>query len=59
MTKNINTFNPIKVATHEYVSIVKDIKAAHSWRERAGRVFRGPGWKPAPVAEPAEETVAA
>ena len=61
MTKNINTFNPVKVATHEYVAIVKDIKAAGSWRERAGRVFRGPGWQPAhPRQEqPAEETVVA
>lgn len=59
LTKNINTFNPIKVATHEYVAIIKDVKAARSWRERAGRVFRGPGWAPARVPEPTEETVAA
>ena len=60
LTKNINTFNPIKVATHEYVAIVNDIKAAGSRRERAGRVFRGPGRQPAPVRpEPAEETVGA
>ncbi|MGW1621072.1 sterol desaturase family protein, partial [Streptomyces sp. NPDC002172] len=57
--KNINTFNPVKVATHEYVAIAKDIRAAGSWRERAGRVFRGPGWAPAPAVEQAEESVAA
>lgn len=59
LTKNINTFHPIKVATHEYVAIAKDLKAARGWRERAGRVFGGPGWQPAPVADVAEETVTA
>ncbi|MFG3031180.1 sterol desaturase family protein [Streptomyces sp. NPDC048253] len=71
LTKNINTFNPIKVATHEYVAIVKDVRAASSWRERTGRVFRGPGWQPASAPAPstaatttatpttAEETTAA
>jgi sterol desaturase/sphingolipid hydroxylase (fatty acid hydroxylase superfamily) len=47
LTKNIDTYNPLKVATHEYVAIAQDIRAASSWRERAGRVFRGPGWQPA------------
>ncbi|WP_416983008.1 sterol desaturase family protein [Streptomyces sp. T028] len=37
------------------LAIVKDIKTASSWSERAGRVFRGPGWQPAeaPAAAPA------
>ncbi|WP_030372207.1 sterol desaturase family protein [Streptomyces rimosus] len=47
LTKNINTFNPLRVATHEYAAIARDIRAAKSWSERAGRVFRGPGWQPA------------
>jgi hypothetical protein len=47
------------VATHEYVNIVKDLRAARGWRERAGRVFRGPGWKPAAAPEAAEESVTA
>ncbi|MCL7497498.1 MULTISPECIES: sterol desaturase family protein [Streptomyces] len=47
LTKNIETFNPLRVATHEYAAIARDIRAADSWRERAGRVFRGPGWQPA------------
>ncbi|WP_327131546.1 sterol desaturase family protein [Streptomyces sp. NBC_01343] len=47
LTKNINTYNPLRVATHEYAAIARDVRAADSWRERAGRVFRGPGWQPA------------
>ncbi|MER7048715.1 sterol desaturase family protein [Streptomyces jumonjinensis] len=46
LTKNIDTYNPLRVATHEYAAIARDLRAAHTWRERAGRVFRGPGWQP-------------
>ncbi|WP_255952691.1 sterol desaturase family protein [Streptomyces odontomachi] len=46
LTKNISTYNPLKVATHEYVAIARDLKQAADWRERAGRFLRGPGWQP-------------
>ncbi|TVL90724.1 sterol desaturase family protein [Streptomyces sp. SAJ15] len=46
LTKNIATYNPLRVATHEYAAIARDVAAADSWRERLGRVFRGPGWQP-------------
>ncbi|WP_331452292.1 sterol desaturase family protein [Streptomyces sp. SS162] len=49
LTKNIDTYNPLRVATHEYVAIARDLRRARTWRERAGRVFRGPGWQPAPA----------
>ncbi|MEV7510747.1 MULTISPECIES: sterol desaturase family protein [unclassified Streptomyces] len=47
LTKNIETYNPLRVATHEYAAIARDVRAARTWSERAGRVFRGPGWQPA------------
>ncbi|MET7944749.1 sterol desaturase family protein [Streptomyces sp. NPDC005302] len=50
LTKNITTYNPLRVATHEYAAIARDVRAATTWRERAGRVLRGPGWQPAPPA---------
>ncbi|MUL65379.1 C-5 sterol desaturase [Mycobacterium sp. CBMA 234] len=46
LTKNIKTFNPVRVATHEYVGIWRDVRAARSWRARWGHTFRGPGWSP-------------
>lgn len=48
LTKNIDTFNPVRVATHEFVSIWRDLRAARSWRHRFGYVFGGPGWAPDP-----------
>jgi sterol desaturase/sphingolipid hydroxylase (fatty acid hydroxylase superfamily) len=46
LTKNIRTFNPVKVAFHEYEAIGRDLARARSWRERLGYLFRGPGWAP-------------
>lgn len=48
LTKNIDTFNPVRVATHEFVSIWRDLRTARSWRHRFGYVFGGPGWTPDP-----------
>lgn len=46
LTKNIKTFNPLRVATHEYARIWRDVRAARSWTQRWGHLFRGPGWAP-------------
>lgn len=51
LTKNINTFNPLRVATHEYVAIWRDLRHAGSWSARLGHLFRGPGWSPRPSAQ--------
>ncbi|MBM2621074.1 sterol desaturase family protein [Actinoplanes sp. LDG1-06] len=47
LTSNITTFNPLKVATHEYAAIWADFRSAPTWRARAGYVFGRPGWRPA------------
>ena len=47
LTTNIATFNPLRVAFHEFAAIWRDVRSASSWRERAGYMFKGPGWKPA------------
>jgi sterol desaturase/sphingolipid hydroxylase (fatty acid hydroxylase superfamily) len=46
LTKNIDSHNPWTIATHELVAIARDVRAARDWRERAGRLLRGPGWTP-------------
>ncbi|MFE9955514.1 sterol desaturase family protein [Micromonospora sp. NPDC005299] len=47
LTKNIQTFNPLRVATHEFAAIWSDVRHATSWRARLGYVFGRPGWQPA------------
>jgi hypothetical protein len=44
LTKNIDSYNPIKIAFHEYGDIVRDVAASKTWRDRLSFVFRGPGW---------------
>jgi sterol desaturase/sphingolipid hydroxylase (fatty acid hydroxylase superfamily) len=51
LTRNIDTFNPARVATHEHVDMLRDVARARSWRERLSYVVRGPGWAYARRAE--------
>jgi sterol desaturase/sphingolipid hydroxylase (fatty acid hydroxylase superfamily) len=46
LTKNIGTFNPVRVATHEFTAIWRDVRRARTWRERWGYVAKHPGWAP-------------
>ena len=50
LTKNITTYNPLRVATHEYAAIGRDLASARTLGEFAGYLFKGPGWKPADLA---------
>ncbi len=44
LTRPIDTFNPVRVATHEWRDIAADVAAATTWRERFSFLVRGPGW---------------
>jgi sterol desaturase/sphingolipid hydroxylase (fatty acid hydroxylase superfamily) len=44
LTKNITSFNPFIIAFHEYAAILRDLRAAPTWRARAGVAWHGPGW---------------
>jgi sterol desaturase/sphingolipid hydroxylase (fatty acid hydroxylase superfamily) len=46
LTTNVRSFNPVRVATHEFAAIWHDVRRAGSWRERWGYVTRGPDWSP-------------
>ena len=42
--KNINTYNPLKIASHEWIAIFKDLKSSRSLKEIMGYLFAAPGW---------------
>jgi sterol desaturase/sphingolipid hydroxylase (fatty acid hydroxylase superfamily) len=46
LTKNLATFNPVRVAFHEYTALAHDLRAARSWRTRWNLLLRGPGYEP-------------
>jgi sterol desaturase/sphingolipid hydroxylase (fatty acid hydroxylase superfamily) len=43
---NLGTFNPFRIAFHEWAGIARDVARARSLREAAGYVFGPPGWSP-------------
>lgn len=47
LTKNISTYNPVRVAFGEFAAIGRDVRSATRWRDRVGYVLRHPGWSPA------------
>jgi len=44
LTSNVDTFNPVRVLFHEYVSLWHDVRRAPGWRNKVAYVFRAPGW---------------
>lgn len=46
LVRNICTFNPLKIALHEWVAIAHDVRRAKSMRDAFMYVFGPPGWSP-------------
>ena len=46
IVKNLATFNPLKVAFHEFVGLARDLASARGPRDVAGYLFAPPGWSP-------------
>jgi len=46
LTKNLETFNPLRIAFHEWAALARDVWNAASWRDRLGYLFQAPGWRP-------------
>ena len=44
LTTNIDTYNPVTIATHEWRDIARDVAGAATWPERWSFLVRGPGW---------------
>jgi sterol desaturase/sphingolipid hydroxylase (fatty acid hydroxylase superfamily) len=47
LTKNIATYNPLRVAGHEYAALARDVAATPGLGRRVARLLRPPGWSPA------------
>jgi len=44
LTKNIETANPLRIATAEYESIAQDMKKASKWSDKIRYLLYPPGW---------------
>ncbi len=45
LTKNIGSYNPFRIAFHEWVDIWHDVRQSPDWRLKLKYVFGRPGWK--------------
>jgi sterol desaturase/sphingolipid hydroxylase (fatty acid hydroxylase superfamily) len=53
LTIPVGTYNVLRLQTHEYAAIARDVGRAGTWREKLGYVFGPPGWQPElPVRSP-------
>lgn len=44
LTRNIESHNPVTIATHEWRDIAVDVARSRTWSERFSYLLRGPGW---------------
>lgn len=44
LTVNVDSYHPVTVATHEYASIIKDVKRAKKLSDKLKYIFFAPGW---------------
>ena len=47
LTKNIHTYNPLRIAYHEMADIAHDVRNADGMHAKLRHVFGRPGWTPA------------
>lgn len=47
LTVPVTTHNPLRIQYGEFLAAVRDVRAARTWRDRAGHLFGPPGWRPA------------
>ena len=46
LVKPLISNNPIRIAFHEWLNLLDDLRGARSWREAIGYLFGPPGWRP-------------
>lgn len=52
LTKDIHTYNLLRIAFHEWAALGRDVRATPGWRGKVGRLHHRPGWEPDAVASP-------
>lgn len=46
LTRNVRTYNPLRIAFHEWAALGRDLARASTWHARLGALFAAPGWSP-------------
>ncbi|MFA9564463.1 MAG: sterol desaturase family protein [Acidimicrobiales bacterium] len=59
LTKNITTYNPVRIAYHEMIDIARDVRRSRTWRDRLRSIFGPPGSGPSVDSDPEPAVIAA
>jgi sterol desaturase/sphingolipid hydroxylase (fatty acid hydroxylase superfamily) len=59
LTNSIHTWNPLRIAFHEWAALGRDFARATTWRDRLGALFAAPGWSPDGATQTARQMRAA
>lgn len=54
LTKQVDTYNLLRLQYGDYVEIVRDVRSARRFRDKLGYLFGPPGWTPADHSAPAD-----
>ncbi len=49
LTTNVSTFNPVRIAYHEFSDIWRDLRATPGLADKLRTLWRRPGWRPEPT----------
>ncbi len=44
LTKNIHTYNPVRIAFKEWMDLARDVRQAPDWKTKLRYIFAPPGW---------------
>ena len=45
LTTNLHTYNPARIALHEWADMLRDVRNSHGWRTKLRYVFGHPAWR--------------
>jgi hypothetical protein len=45
LTTNLHTYNPARIASHEWADMLREVRNSHGWRTKLRYVFGHPGWR--------------
>jgi len=45
LTTNIGTYNPVRIAFHEWIDMIRDVWNARGWRNKLRYAFGNPAWR--------------
>jgi sterol desaturase/sphingolipid hydroxylase (fatty acid hydroxylase superfamily) len=54
LTKQVDTYNLLRLQYGDYVEIARDVRSARRFRDKLGYLFGPPGWTPADRSAPAD-----